>query len=78
MMSWASQFVRFGSAIFVLPLILKFFTPIEQSFWFFINSILGLAMLADAGFGPTMIRAVSYFNSGADYLPRNKKEYDKI
>jgi hypothetical protein len=77
-MSWASNFVRFGSAIFVLPLILKFFTPIEQSFWFFINTILGFAMLADSGFGPTLIRAVSYFNSGADYMPRNKKEYDLL
>ena len=77
-MTWASNFVRFGSAIFVLPLILKFFTPIEQSFWFFINTIIGFAMLADSGFGPTLIRAVSYFKCGADYLPRNKKEYDKM
>jgi len=77
-MSWASYFVRFGSALFVLPMILKFFTPIEQSFWFFINTIMGFAMLADSGFGSTLIRAVSYFNTGADYLPRNKKEYDNF
>ncbi len=64
--------------MFVLPLILKFFTPIEQSFWFFINTIMGFAMLADSGFGSTLIRAVSYFHAGADYLPRNKKEYDEI
>ncbi len=78
MMSWASYFVRFGSAIFVLPLVLKLFTPVEQSFWFFINTIIGFAMLADSGFGATLIRAVSYFKSGANYLPRNKKEYDDI
>ncbi len=78
MMSWASYFVRFGSALFVLPLILKLYTPIEQSFWFFINTIIGFAMLADSGFGSTLIRAVSYFHAGAKYLPRNKKEYDKI
>ena len=77
MMSWASYFVRFGSALFVLPLILKLFTPIEQSFWFFINTIFGFAMLADSGFGATLIRAVSYFFAGAEYLPRNKKEYDE-
>jgi len=70
--------VRFGSALFVLPLILKLFTPIEQSFWFFINTIIGFAMLADSGFGSTLIRAVSYFFAGARYLPRNKKEYDEI
>jgi hypothetical protein len=78
MMSWASYFIRFGSALFVLPLVLKFFTPIEQSFWFFINTIIGFAMLADSGFGATTVRAVSYFKAGADYLPRNKKEYDEI
>jgi len=78
LMSWASYFVRFGSAIFVLPLVLKFFTPIEQSFWFFINTIMGFAMLADSGFGNTLVRGVSYFKAGAAYLPRNKKEYDEI
>ncbi len=78
MMSWASYFVRFGSAIFVLPLVIKLFTPIEQSFWFFINTIIGFAMLADSGFGNTLIRAVSYFFAGAEYLPRNKAEYDKF
>ncbi len=78
MMSWASYFVRFGSALFVLPLILKLYTPVEQSFWFFINTIIGFAMLADSGFGATLIRAVSYFKAGSAYLPRNKKEYDDI
>jgi hypothetical protein len=78
MMSWASYFVRFGSALFVLPLILKLYTPVEVSFWFFINTIVGFAMLADSGFGATLIRAVSYFKAGAKYLPRNKKEYDEI
>ncbi len=78
MMSWASYFIRFGSALFVLPFILKFYTPVEQSFWFFINTIVGFAMLADSGFGATLIRAVSYFKAGASYLPRNKKEYDEI
>ncbi|MCK5136590.1 MAG: hypothetical protein KAR19_12430 [Bacteroidales bacterium] len=78
MMSWASYFIRFGSALFVLPLILKLFTPVEQSFWFFINTIIGFAMLADSGFGGTLVRAVSYFHAGAEYLPRNKKEYDEI
>jgi hypothetical protein len=78
MMSWASYFIRFGSALFVLPLVLKFFTPIEQSFWFFINTIIGFALLADSGFGATTVRAVAYFKAGADYLPRNKKEYDEI
>lgn len=78
MMAWASHFVRFGSALFVLPLLLKIYSPVEQSFWFFINTITGFAMLADSGFGNTLLRAVAYFKAGANYLPRNKKEYDEI
>ncbi|MGC9343765.1 MAG: hypothetical protein ACP5E3_13760, partial [Bacteroidales bacterium] len=78
MMAWASYFVRFGSALFVLPLLLKIYSPVEQSFWFFINTIAGFAMLADSGFGATLLRAVAYFKAGADYLPRNRKEYDEI
>jgi hypothetical protein len=78
MMAWASYFVRFGSALFVLPLLLKIYSPVEQSFWFFINTIAGFAMLADSGFGATLLRAVAYFKAGASYLPRNRKEYDEI
>ncbi|MBE0655881.1 MAG: hypothetical protein IH594_18920, partial [Bacteroidales bacterium] len=78
MMSWASYFVRFGSALFVLPLLLKIYSPVEQSFWFFINTIIGFAMLADSGFGATLVRAVAYFNAGASYIPRTRKEYDEI
>lgn len=77
LMSWSSVFVRFGSAIFVLPLILKFFSPVEQSFWFFINTIIGIANIADSGFGPTLIRAVSYFKAGALKIPRTREEYDE-
>lgn len=78
MMAWASYFVRFGSALFVLPILLKIYSPVEQSFWFFVNTIAGFAMLADSGFGATLLRAVAYFKAGAEYLPRNRKEYDEI
>ncbi len=77
LMSWASVFVRFGSALFVLPLLLKVYSSVEQSFWFFTNTIAGFAMLADSGFGSTLIRAVSYFMAGATRIPRTRKEYDE-
>ncbi|HYW95630.1 MAG TPA: hypothetical protein VE870_08590, partial [Bacteroidales bacterium] len=77
LMSWSSVFVRFGSALFVLPLILKIYSPVEQSFWFFINTIAGFAMLADSGFGATLVRAVSYFSAGAEKIPSTRKEYDE-
>ena len=76
-MSWSSVFVRFGSALFVLPLLLKVYSPVEQSFWFFINTIAGFAMLADSGFGATLVRAVSYFQAGASKIPKTRKEYDE-
>ena len=60
-MSWISQFISVGSSLFVLPLLLKKFDEIEISFWFLINIFVQLTLLADSGFGPTMIRAVSYF-----------------
>ncbi|NJK95455.1 MAG: hypothetical protein HC905_11590 [Bacteroidales bacterium] len=76
LMSWSKAIVNFGSAIFVLPIILAVYTPVEQSFWFIINSIIGFALLADSGFGSVLVRAVSYFKSGADFLPKNRDEYD--
>jgi hypothetical protein len=75
LMLWASHFVNFGGSIIVLPLLLKKFTDVEISFWFLINTMLGLAMLADSGLGPTVIRAVSYFKAGMKELPNNLKEF---
>ncbi len=77
LMSWSSVFVRFGSALFVLPLLLKVYSSVEQSFWFFTNTIAGFAMLADSGFGATLVRAVAYFDAGAVRIPKTRKEYDE-
>lgn len=74
-MTWTNNLVQFGSAIFVLPLILVKFTTEEVAVWFVFNTILGLAMLADSGFGPTLVRATAYFFSGADILPRNIEQF---
>ncbi len=76
-LSWSSVFVRFGSALFVLPLTLKVFTPLEQSFWFLLTTVTGFAMLADSGFGSTLVRAVSYFKAGAKELPQSREDYEE-
>jgi|GEM_PF-4071223 O-antigen/teichoic acid export membrane protein len=76
-MSWASYFVQFGSVLFIFPLLIKVYSPLEQSFWWLLNTIIGLAMLADSGFGAVLLRGVAYFSSGADYLPRNREEFEK-
>jgi hypothetical protein len=77
LMSWASYFVQFGSVLFIFPLLIKVYTPLEQSFWWLLNTIIGLALLTDSGFGAVLLRGVAYFNSGAEYLPRTKEEFEK-
>ena len=77
LMSWSGVLIRFGTILFVFPLVLTVYSPVQQSFWFFINTLIGFAMLADAGFGSTLIRAVAYFKAGADEIPRTRKEYDE-
>jgi hypothetical protein len=75
-MTWAAYFVQFGNLVFILPLILSKYTVAEQNLWFFLNFIMGIAMLADSGFGPTIVRAYSYFKAGANKIPRDKKEFE--
>lgn len=74
-MTWAKDLVRFGSPLFVMPLAILAYSEIELSFYFIIHTIIGFAMLADSGFGSVLVRAVSYFDAGADYLPRTKEEF---
>ena len=75
-MTWLNQFVNFGSTLFILPLLLTKFDALEISFWFLVNVFMQLARLADSGFGPTLIRAVSFFKAGSTELPRNKEDFE--
>jgi len=76
-MTYLSYIVTFGSAVFVLPLVLLKFNAVEISIWFLFATIMGLAALADNGFGATLIRATSYFYSGAKKIPKNIEEFQK-
>lgn len=75
-MSWASYLTQFGSGLLVFPLILTVYSDTVQSFWFLTETISGLALMADFGFGSVLTRAVSYFKAGANHLPVTKEEYD--
>lgn len=77
-MTYLSYIVTFGSAVFVLPLVLVKFNAVEISIWFLFTTIMGLAALADSGFGATLIRATSYLYSGAKNIPKNLQEFRKI
>jgi O-antigen/teichoic acid export membrane protein len=74
-MTWFSYFVQFGTALFLLPVILVQFNAIEVSIWFIFYLIMGMSVLADFGFGPSIVRASTYFYSGSDYLPANLEEF---
>ncbi len=70
-----SYTVTFGSAVFILPLILIKFSSIEISVWYLFASLIGFAGLADTGFGPTLVRAVTYFYTGTKNIPKNINEF---
>jgi hypothetical protein len=74
-MTWISYFVRFGSTIFVLPLILLKFPEAEIAVWFVFSLVIGLAQLADSGFGPSIVRSTSYYYAGSKHIPKNIKEF---
>ena len=75
-MTWASYFVKFGSSIFVLPLILVNFPESEIAVWLIFLLILGFSQLADTGFGPSVIRAASYYYSGAKNIPASITDFN--
>ena len=77
LMSWARGIVGIVGPMFIFPLVLVVYSDIEQSFYLITSAIIGLALMADSGFGSTTVRAVAYFRAGADYIPRTKKEYDE-
>lgn len=69
MTSWISISVNLGSSLIVLPLVLHYFSSTELALWLFFAQIMALGSIVDFGFGPAVIRAVSYFVSGAERLP---------
>jgi len=76
-MSWAYHVTIFAHGLLVTPLVVIMFSKDHISVWFLLQTIMGIGMLADAGFGFTLARAVSFFFSGAVSLPKDHKEYEK-
>lgn len=74
--TWSSFVVQFGSSVFILPLVLIKFSDAEIAAWFLLYMLINLSMLADSGFGPTIVRAVSYYYSGAATIPKNISEFN--
>ena len=66
--SFIATALRFGSAAFVLPLVLRRVPPEELGLWYVFLSLGSLASLLDLGFAPTVIRCAAYLWAGAQKL----------
>jgi O-antigen/teichoic acid export membrane protein len=77
-MTWTRDFVRVGVPLIVVPLVLAFYTPEEQTFYFMIQILVSFTIIADAGISSVLMRATSYFLAGAKQIPKNKKEFDSV
>lgn len=63
-MTWASLLVRLSSVLFVLPLVLNRFAPVEVAVWMLFSTFLTLTLLLDLGLAPTFSRLFSYALGG--------------
>lgn len=73
LMTWLSYLVKFGNAIFLIPLVITHLPAEEVAVWFVFLLVIGFANLADSGFGPSLIRATSYYLAGEEKINFTQK-----
>lgn len=71
---YLSQFLQYGAALLVLPLLLTKLTSAELGVWYVFMTISALVSMLDMGFTPTLARNVSYVMGGAKRLQKNGYE----
>lgn len=71
---YLSQFLQYGAALLVLPLLLRKLTSAELGVWYVFMTISALVSMLDMGFTPTLARNVSYVLSGAKRLQKHGYE----
>ena len=76
-MTWASHVTIFAHGLLVTPLIILIFSKDQIAVWYLLQTLVGLGLLADAGFGFTLSRAVAFFVAGVETLPANREEYNE-
>ncbi len=76
-MTWANNMTVFAHGLIVTPLIVILLTKDQISVWFLLQTMVGLGLLADAGFGFTLSRAVTFFCAGVEKLPSTREEYNE-
>ena len=71
LMTWLDMITKFGFTLLMLPLATIYLKSYELAFYFYINTILGLAYLGEGGVNRVILRATSFFKCGRDDLPNN-------
>jgi hypothetical protein len=77
-LSQVGGLVNMGSALLVLPLMVSLLPASEIALWLYYSLFVGLGMMADFGFGPSLLRSTSYFISGAKTIPLGNEKIEKI
>lgn len=73
---YLSQFLQYGAALLVLPLLLTKLTSAELGVWYVFMTISALVSMLDMGFTTTLARNVSYVMGGAKRL--QKRGYEVV
>lgn len=68
---YLSQFLQYGAALLILPLLLRKLSSAELGVWYVFMTIAALVTMLDMGFTPTLARNVSYVLGGARRLFKN-------
>ena len=68
LISYFTQFLQYGVAILVLPIVLHRLTAVDMGIWYLFLSIFSMVSLLDFGFGPSIQRSAAYVFSGATEL----------
>ena len=71
---YTSQFLQYGAALLVLPLLLTKLSSAELGVWYVFMTISAFVSMLDMGFTPTLARNVSYVMGGAKRLQKNGYE----
>lgn len=71
---YLAQFLQYGAALLVLPLLLRKLTSVELGVWYVFMTISALVTMLDMGFTPTLARNVSYVLGGAKRLLKDGYE----
>lgn len=68
--SYAAQILKFGSSLFILPIVLSKLEAEEMAIWYLFMAINSMVMLLDFGFSSTIVRNLTYVFAGAKVLKK--------